>query len=113
MKIVSAIEKDSIKIDNDSINKIKMNLIDNNIVNENDIQVFDQKLEIFNLIRYSGKYFNNKINSCFIRTFDRTPNLVFVACEYSLDTKLLEAKKVETYLKKSLLKLGYNPIKID
>ncbi len=113
MKTISTTENDSNISEFDALEKIKKNLIDNSLLSENEVKVTDQKLEIFNLISYSGKYFNNKINSCFIRTFNRTPNLVFVTCEYTFDTKATEAKKVETYLKKLLTKLGFNPIKVD
>jgi|SRR6266487_1111556 len=111
INIVSTTAKETSKSDNEAINKIKKELIDNYIISESEIKVSDQKLEIFNLLNYSGKYFNNKINTCFIRYFDRTPNYVFVSSEYTLDTNGMEAREVETFLKNILKKLGYKIIK--
>ena len=86
---------------------IELKLIDGSIVSANDITVSDQKLLIHNLQNYSGNYFLNTNNNCIIRCFNKTPNLLAIICEYTLDTEVNDADNVEIFLKDSLRKIGY------
>ncbi len=98
--------------ENDLAKSIKLKLIDGSIVSANDIAVFDQKLLIHNLQNYSGNYFLNTNNNCFIRCFNKTPNLLGIICEYTLDTEVNDADNVEILLKDSLRKIGYTIIDV-
>lgn len=82
-------------------------LVDNSIVNPNDVSVLDQKVIIRNLLNYTGNYFLNPNNECKVRCFDKTPNLVAIICEYTLDTKISDVKAVEKRLKACLTNLGF------
>jgi|SRR4051812_45133531 hypothetical protein len=110
---MSGFFKDSITENkNELANSIFSQLVSKSIVKCEDVVVFDQKLVIHNLPNYSGKYFFDKNNDCTIRCFNKTPELVAIICDYTLDTKISEVKKVERFLKDTLNDIGYIVIDI-
>lgn len=114
MKLTMKTDSNSstIKADNSEalVEIIKQELILNNICKSQDVKVLDQRLEIKNLLNYSGNFFENEENSCFIRCFNNTPTLVAVICEYVYDEKKYDVKGVEKLLKNRLDKLGLTSV---
>jgi hypothetical protein len=97
---------------NELANSIFSKLEAKSIVKPEDVFVFDQKLVIHDLQSYSGKYYFDKNNDCTIRCFNKTPELTAIICDYTLGTKISEAKKVERFLKDTLNDIGYTVIDI-
>lgn len=87
---------------------VKLKLISNSVITDEDAVTLDQKLVINNLPNYLGNYFLTDANICTIRCFNTTPDLVAIICEYTLDTAIEDVKEVETYLKE----IGYTIAKI-
>ena len=92
----------------ESVSKsLSLKLVEDSIVTPKDLTVLDQKIIIRDLLNYNGNYFLDSNNECKIRCFNKTPNLIAIICEHTLDTTISDVKDAENFLRDYLTDQGF------